>query len=70
MCNSKLSGVVSFGREYEVPTYPDVYSSVAYAVDWINTTDGTNGSEKQKVVDIYSVTAFTVLFIALAMFFN
>lgn len=61
VCNSKLNGIVSFGRKYDNSKYPDVYSSVAFAYEWINTT---NGSTKQTVGDgFYSVTTVAVIFI-------
>lgn len=69
VCNSLLSGIVSYGTNYDDdPSLPDVYSSVAYEFDWIVTANGTaNGSRKYKVRGFYSVTIFTVLFISLTM---
>lgn len=45
-CNSKLNGVVSYGKKYYDPKSPDVYSSVAFAFEWINATEYTGGSSR------------------------
>ncbi|XP_037050647.1 trypsin iota-like [Bradysia coprophila] len=49
-CKNELCGIVSFGNEFYDSKSPDVYSSVAYVFDWINTTDGTTNCSSKDIV--------------------
>lgn len=46
VCNSNLTGIVSFGATYYDSSLSEVYSSVFYASDWIMKTSGSCGSNK------------------------
>lgn len=63
VCNSYLAGVVSFGGRIYNSHLPDVYSSVSYVFDWINSTDPTNGSKKHKVVDWALIEVLLIIYV-------
>lgn len=63
-CNNELSGIVSFGRNYDDPRFPDVYSSVAFAFQWVNSTEETaNGSMPRATAFNYSVMMLNSVFL-------
>ncbi|KAG4073097.1 hypothetical protein HA402_009516 [Bradysia odoriphaga] len=64
IATTELCGIVSFGNEFYDSKSPDVYSSVAYLFDWINTTDGTaNGSSKDESLH-FVIMSFGLLLIS------